>query len=162
MAAHSSVLAWRIPGKGSLIGCHLWGRTESGHDWSDLAGAAAADCSLPGSSVHGTSQARILKWVAVSSSRGSSQPGIEPASPALQGSHLFSLSNRKKSLKLLSLESVAKIHKSFVFLSMLISWQPPVFMSFSQALANHVLLGLVKLIFSTFYISRVCVLSECF
>ena len=69
MAAHSSVLAWRIPGTGSLIGCHLWGRTESGHDWSDLAGAAAADCSLPGSSVHGTSQARILKWVAVSSSR---------------------------------------------------------------------------------------------
>ena len=32
------------------------------------------DCSLPGSSVHGISQARILKWVAISSSRGSSQP----------------------------------------------------------------------------------------
>ena len=30
------------------------------------------DCSLPGSSVHGTLQARILKWVAISSSRGSS------------------------------------------------------------------------------------------
>ena len=32
------------------------------------------DCSLPGSSVHGIFQARILKWVAISSSRGSSQP----------------------------------------------------------------------------------------
>ena len=32
------------------------------------------DCSLPGSSVHGISQARILEWVAVSFSRGSSQP----------------------------------------------------------------------------------------
>ena len=32
------------------------------------------DCSLPGSSVHGISQARILEWVAISSSRGSSQP----------------------------------------------------------------------------------------
>ena len=32
------------------------------------------DCSLPGSSVHGTFQARILEWVAISSSRGSSQP----------------------------------------------------------------------------------------
>ena len=32
------------------------------------------DCSWPGSSVHGISQARILKWVAISSSRGSSQP----------------------------------------------------------------------------------------
>ena len=31
------------------------------------------DCSLPGSSVHGIFQARILEWVAISSSRGSSQ-----------------------------------------------------------------------------------------
>ena len=30
------------------------------------------DCSLPGSSVHGILQARILEWVAMSSSRGSS------------------------------------------------------------------------------------------
>ena len=29
MATHSSVLAWRIPGTGSLVGCHLWGCTES-------------------------------------------------------------------------------------------------------------------------------------
>ena len=28
MATHSSVLAWRIPGTGSLGGCHLWGHTE--------------------------------------------------------------------------------------------------------------------------------------
>ena len=31
------------------------------------------DCSPPGSSVHGISQARILEWVAISSSRGSSR-----------------------------------------------------------------------------------------
>ena len=29
MATHSSVLAWRIPGMGNLVGCRLWGRTES-------------------------------------------------------------------------------------------------------------------------------------
>ena len=29
MATHSSVLAWRIPGTGSLVGCRLWGHTES-------------------------------------------------------------------------------------------------------------------------------------
>ena len=29
MATHSSVLAWRIPETGSLVGCRLWGRTES-------------------------------------------------------------------------------------------------------------------------------------
>ena len=31
------------------------------------------DCSLPGSSVHGISQAKILEWVLISFSRGSSQ-----------------------------------------------------------------------------------------
>ena len=31
------------------------------------------DCSPPGSSVHGILQARKLEWVAISSSRGSSQ-----------------------------------------------------------------------------------------
>ena len=29
MATHSSVLAWRILGQGSLVGCRLWGHTES-------------------------------------------------------------------------------------------------------------------------------------
>ena len=29
MATHSSVLAWRIPGTGGLVGCCLWGCTES-------------------------------------------------------------------------------------------------------------------------------------
>ena len=32
------------------------------------------DCSLPGSSVHGILQTRILEWAAMPSSRGSSQP----------------------------------------------------------------------------------------
>ena len=34
------------------------------------------DCSLPGSSVHGISQARILEWVAISYCRGSSWPRV--------------------------------------------------------------------------------------
>ena len=38
----------------------------------------------------GILQARILEWVAVSSSRGSSNPGIEPWSPALQANSLLS------------------------------------------------------------------------
>ena len=42
------------------------------------------DCSPPGSSVHGILQARILEWVAMPSSRGSSQPSISYAS-ALAG-----------------------------------------------------------------------------
>ena len=41
------------------------------------------DCSPPGSSVRGISQARILEYVAISFSRGSSQ--TKSASPALAG-----------------------------------------------------------------------------
>ena len=43
------------------------------------------DYGLPGFSVHEIFQARILEWVAMPSSRGISQPGIEPMSPALAG-----------------------------------------------------------------------------
>ena len=61
------------------------------------------DCSLPGSSVHGILQARILEWVAVPFSSKSSQPKnqtlspspanlpnprIKPRSPALQADSL--------------------------------------------------------------------------
>jgi len=42
------------------------------------------DCSLPGSSVCGIFQARILERVAISYSRGSSLP-VSPTSPALAG-----------------------------------------------------------------------------
>ena len=39
MATHSSVLAWRIPGKGELGGLPSMGSHRVGHDWSDLAAA---------------------------------------------------------------------------------------------------------------------------
>jgi len=58
------------------------------------------DCSLPGFSIHGILQARILEWVAISFSRGSSEvkasasnegdPGIEPGSPSLEADALTS------------------------------------------------------------------------
>ena len=47
------------------------------------------DCGLPASSVHGISQTRILEWVAISFSRGSSQPGDRTASPAQQADSLL-------------------------------------------------------------------------
>ena len=49
------------------------------------------DCSPPGSSVHGIFQARLLEWVAISFSSGSSQPGINPRSPAWQADALPSV-----------------------------------------------------------------------
>ena len=41
MATHSSVLAWRIPGKGEPGGLPSMGLRRVGHDWSGLAAAAA-------------------------------------------------------------------------------------------------------------------------
>ena len=43
------------------------------------------DCSLPGSSVHRISQARVLERVAIYFSRDLPDTGIEPMSPALAG-----------------------------------------------------------------------------
>ena len=42
------------------------------------------DCSPPGSSVQGILQARILEWVAIPFSKGSSQHRVKPRSPPLQ------------------------------------------------------------------------------
>ena len=41
MATHSRVLAWRIPGTGEAGGLPSTGSHRVGHDWSDLAAAAA-------------------------------------------------------------------------------------------------------------------------
>ena len=46
------------------------------------------DYSLPGSSVHGIFQARILEWVPFPSPGDLPDPGIEPKSPALQADSL--------------------------------------------------------------------------
>ena len=43
MATHSSVLAWRIPGTGEPGGLPSMWSHRVGHDWSDLAAAAAAE-----------------------------------------------------------------------------------------------------------------------
>ena len=45
-------------------------------------------CSLPGSSVHGIFEARILEWVAIPSPGDLPNPGIEPRYPALQADAL--------------------------------------------------------------------------
>ena len=48
------------------------------------------DCSLPGSSVHGIFQARVLEWVAISFSDDLPESEIEPGSPTLEADALLS------------------------------------------------------------------------
>ena len=67
------------------------------------------DCSLPGSSVHGILQAKILKWFAISSTRGCSWPGVQTMSSALAG-RFFTTEPPAKSMNLNS--NTAKAQKS--------------------------------------------------
>ena len=90
MATHSSVLAWRIPRMGEPGGLPSVGSHRVGHDWDDLAAAAAACmhaqllrgvwifvtlwtvvCQAPLSTGFSREE---LEWVAISSFMGSSQP----------------------------------------------------------------------------------------
>ena len=43
MAGHFSILAWRIPGTEEPSGLPSMGLQTVGHDWSDLAAAAAVN-----------------------------------------------------------------------------------------------------------------------
>ena len=63
----------------TLVGCHFLLQCMKVKSGSEVAQPCPTlhdpmDCSPPGSSVHGILQARILEWVAISFSRGSSQP----------------------------------------------------------------------------------------
>ena len=53
------------------------------------------DCSLPGSSIHGIFQARILEWFDISFSRGSSQPGDRTQVSFIAGRYFTIWATRK-------------------------------------------------------------------
>ena len=65
---------WDSPGKNIEVGCHfllqcMKAKSESEVAQSCLTLRDSMDCSLPGSSVHGTFQARVLEWGAIAFSR---------------------------------------------------------------------------------------------
>ena len=66
------------------------------------------DCSPPGSSVHGILQARILEWVAISFSRGSSRPRDRTCISCIDRQILHCL-NHEESLCLL-VQSCSTLH----------------------------------------------------
>ena len=58
--------------------------------WSYSTLCDPMDCSLPGSSIHGIFQARIVEWAAISFSRDFPNSGIKPVSPTLHEDFLLS------------------------------------------------------------------------
>ena len=71
--ASLNFIAWAFEGSGGVTSFGRW-KKESEVAQSCLTLCHPMDCSLPGFSVHGIFQARVLEWVGISFSRGSSQP----------------------------------------------------------------------------------------
>ena len=65
---------WDSPGNNSGVGCHFPLQCMKVKSESEVAQSCPTlhdpmDCSLPGSSIHGIFQARVLEWVAIAFSR---------------------------------------------------------------------------------------------
>ena len=63
-------LPWDSPGKNTGVGCHFLFQCRKVKSESEVAQSCPTlsdpmDCSLPGSSIHGICQARVLEWVAI-------------------------------------------------------------------------------------------------
>ena len=70
---------WDSPGKNTGVGCHFLLQCMKAKSETEVAQSCPTlsdpmDCSLPGSSIHGIFQARILEWVTMPSFRGYSWP----------------------------------------------------------------------------------------
>ena len=69
-AAHQAPCPWDSPGKNTGVGCHLLLQCMKVKSESEVTESCPTlsdpmDCSLPGSSVHGIFQARVLEWGAI-------------------------------------------------------------------------------------------------
>ena len=72
--AHQTPLSLGFPGKNTGVGCHFLLQCMKGKSESEVAQSCPTlsdpmDCSLPGSSIHGIFQARVLEWGAIAFSR---------------------------------------------------------------------------------------------
>ena len=70
MAAHQAPCPWDSPGKNTGVGYHFLLQCMKGKSKSEVTQSCPTpsdpmDCSLPGSSVHGIRQARVLEWGAI-------------------------------------------------------------------------------------------------
>ena len=76
---------WDSPSKNTGVGCHFLLQCMKVKSESEVAQLCPTpsdpmDCSLPGSSIHGISQARLLEWGAMS---GRFNPGVRKSHVAL-------------------------------------------------------------------------------
>ena len=89
---------WDSPGKNTGVGCHFLLQCMKVKSKSEVAQSCPTlrdpiDCSLPGSSVHGIFQARVLEWGAMSEVKSSSRVRLfaTPWTSSLPGSSLHGI-----------------------------------------------------------------------
>ena len=132
---------WDSPGKNTGVGCHFLLQCMKVKSQSEVAQSYPTlsdpmDCSLPGSSVHGIFQARVLEWGAIAFSRKiyyytpirtatqnqTKQKGNIKWSPryrttrALVGGNAQSQDTEQLELLLVGMHSVSTFEKSLQFL----------------------------------------------
>ena len=93
---------WDSPGKNTWVGCHFLLQCMKVKSKSKVAQSCLTlrnpkDCSPPGSSIHGISQARVLEWAAIAFSQCLNSNGLSWILPNFQ-----SLSEMLYSLESLS------------------------------------------------------------
>ena len=105
MATHSSVLAWRIPGMAEPGVLPSMGSHRVGHDWSDLAAAAAGQrWVFLSSGTKRNSYKNFFNQFNSMQSLSSVQLFVTPWTAACQAS--LSITNSRSLLKLMSMKSV--------------------------------------------------------
>ena len=92
---------WDSPGKNTGVGCHFHLQCMKVKSESEVAQSYPTlrdpiDCSLPGSSIHGIFQARVLEWDAIAFSISHSLP---PPFPQVYVMSLMSTGMKKKKKK---------------------------------------------------------------
>ena len=94
--------SWDSPGKNTGVGCHFLLQFRKVKSESEIAQLCLTlcnpmNCSLPGSSVHGIFQARVLEWVAIAFSGSRATFWLFPGFPNMwvSPSHLIINSSEK-------------------------------------------------------------------
>ena len=96
-AAHQARRPWESPGKNTAVGCHFLLQCRKVKSESQAAQLCPTlsdpmDCSLPGPSIHGMFQARVLEWVATAFSNDQPKQHIKKQRPCFADKGLSSQS----------------------------------------------------------------------
>ena len=163
---------WDSPGKNTGVGCHfllqcMKVKSESKVSQSCPTLSGPMDCSLPGSSIHGIFQARVLEWVAIAfSDRGNLFPhrsgGWKFKIKVLAGWFFWGVSPWRQPPSITGVVAVWSSSYAWFFVSLwTVTHQVPLSLTLSRSLlklmslmlSNHLILCLPFLLLPSIFFS---------